>query len=155
MGSNQCNVELSICSGTKENHRKPWSSWPASGPSGCKLTSSQQSGIKSAKPTISPYLCCCFFFQFFFPPSCFLQLFVCAYDLDKLKPYITHMEGINAYVNKYAIFFSYFTLAVPGHALLWPFAVTASLWMLDWMILLRSSTSLFFPARIARSPSQS
>jgi hypothetical protein len=40
-------------------------------------------------------------------------------------------------------------LAVPGHALLWPFPVT------DWMILLRSSTSLFFPARIARSPSLS
>jgi hypothetical protein len=46
-------------------------------------------------------------------------------------------------------------LGVPGHALLWPFPVTSSLWMLDWMILLRSSTSLFFPARIAHSPSQS
>jgi hypothetical protein len=43
----------------------------------------------------------------------------------------------------------YFPLAVPGHALLWPFPVT------NRMILLRSSTSLFFPARIARSPSQS
>jgi hypothetical protein len=57
----QCNVEfgyqLSICSGTKE---KPWSSWPVAGPSECKLTSSQQSNIKSASPNISPYLCCCF-----------------------------------------------------------------------------------------------
>jgi hypothetical protein len=43
----------------------------------------------------------------------------------------------------------YYTLAVPGHALLWPFPVT------DWMILLRSSTSLSLPTRIARSPSQS
>jgi hypothetical protein len=58
MGSMQCNVkfgyQLSICSGTKENHGKPWSCWPVAGPSGCKLTSSQQSGIKSANPNISP-----------------------------------------------------------------------------------------------------
>jgi hypothetical protein len=44
MGSIQCNVEfgyqLSICSGTKENHEKPWSSWSVAGPSECKLTSS-------------------------------------------------------------------------------------------------------------------
>jgi hypothetical protein len=36
---------------------KPWSSWPVAGPSGCKLTSSQQSGIKYASPNTSPYLC--------------------------------------------------------------------------------------------------
>jgi hypothetical protein len=44
-----------------------------------------------------------------------------------------------------------YILAVPGHALLWPFPVT------DWMISLRyvSSTSLSLPARITRSPSQS
>jgi hypothetical protein len=45
MWSMQCNVEfgyqLSICSGTKENHGKPWSSWPVAGPSWCKVTSSQ------------------------------------------------------------------------------------------------------------------
>jgi hypothetical protein len=74
MGSMQCNVEigyqLSICSGIKENHGKPWSSWPVAGPSGCKLASMQQSGIKSASPNISPYLCCCVFLLF-----CFLSFF--------------------------------------------------------------------------------
>jgi hypothetical protein len=54
MRSMQCNVELgyqlSICSGAKENHGKPRLSWPVAGPSGCKLTSSQQSGIKYASP---------------------------------------------------------------------------------------------------------
>jgi hypothetical protein len=39
-------VPLNICSGTKENHGKPWSSLPVAGPSGCKLTSSQQSGVE-------------------------------------------------------------------------------------------------------------
>jgi hypothetical protein len=56
----QRNVEfgykLSICSGIEENHGKPGSSWPVAGPSGCKLTSSHQSGIKDANPNISPYL---------------------------------------------------------------------------------------------------
>jgi hypothetical protein len=33
--------QLSICSGTKKNHGKLCSSWPAIGPSGCKLTSSR------------------------------------------------------------------------------------------------------------------
>jgi hypothetical protein len=59
MGSMQCNVEfgyqLSICSETKVNHGKPWSNWPVAGPSECKLTSSQQSGMNSANPNISPY----------------------------------------------------------------------------------------------------
>jgi hypothetical protein len=65
MRSIQCNVEfgyqLSICSGTKEDHGKPWSRWSAAGPSGCKLTSIQQSGIKYANPNTSPYLCFFFF----------------------------------------------------------------------------------------------
>jgi hypothetical protein len=51
-----CNTEfgykLSICSGTKENHGKPCSSWPIAGPSACELTSSQQSGIEFASPNI-------------------------------------------------------------------------------------------------------
>jgi hypothetical protein len=67
MRSMQCNMEfgyqLSICSGTKENHRKPWSSWPVTGPSRCKLTSSQQSDIKYASPNTSPYMCFFFFFE--------------------------------------------------------------------------------------------
>jgi hypothetical protein len=58
MLSMQCNVEfgyqLSICSGIEENDGKPWSNCPVGGPSGCKLTSSQQSGIKDANPNISP-----------------------------------------------------------------------------------------------------
>jgi hypothetical protein len=56
MRSMQCNVEfgyrLSIRSGTKENHGKPWRSWPVAGPSGCKLTTSQQSGVEYASPNI-------------------------------------------------------------------------------------------------------
>jgi hypothetical protein len=56
MRSMQCNVEfgyqLSIRTGTKENDGKPWSSWPVAGPSGCKLTTSQQSGIEYASPNI-------------------------------------------------------------------------------------------------------
>jgi hypothetical protein len=52
----QCNVEfgyqLSIRYGTKENHGKPWSSCPVTGPSGCKLTTSQQSGVQYASPNI-------------------------------------------------------------------------------------------------------
>jgi hypothetical protein len=93
MGNMQCNVkfgyQLIICSGTKENHRKPWLSWLVAGPSGCKPTPSQQSGIKSTSPNISPYLCCFlsffppFFLFLFFLTSCFLQLFLCAYNLDK------------------------------------------------------------------------
>jgi hypothetical protein len=63
MWSMQCNVELgyqlSICSRTKENHGKPWSSWSAAGPSGGKLATSRQSSIEFANPSVSPYLCSC------------------------------------------------------------------------------------------------
>jgi hypothetical protein len=80
MWSMQCNVEfgyqLSICSGAKGNHAKPWSSWSVAGPSGCKLTSSQQSGIKYVSPNINPYPCCCFFFS---SPPLFLFLQVLFY----------------------------------------------------------------------------
>jgi hypothetical protein len=65
----QCNVEfgyqLSICSGNEENHGKPGSSWPVAGPSGCKLTSSQQSGIKYATPNISPYVAVALFIHIY------------------------------------------------------------------------------------------
>jgi hypothetical protein len=44
--------QLSIRSRTKENHEKLWSSWPVAGPSGCKLSSSQPSGIWCASPGI-------------------------------------------------------------------------------------------------------
>jgi hypothetical protein len=58
--SMQCNEEfldqLSVCSRTEENHGKPWWNWPVAGPSGYKLTSSQESDIKYANPNICPYL---------------------------------------------------------------------------------------------------
>jgi hypothetical protein len=84
--SMQSNVEfgyqLSICSGTKENHGKPWSRWPVTGPSGCKLTSSQQSGIKYVSPNISPYLAVALLKNIY---KLFLQICLCAYDLDNHK----------------------------------------------------------------------
>jgi hypothetical protein len=54
---------LCFSSRTEENHGKPWSSWTIEGPFGCKLNSSQQSGIKYANPNISPYLWCCFIWK--------------------------------------------------------------------------------------------
>jgi hypothetical protein len=42
----QFGYQLSICSRIEEKHGKPCSSWPVAGPSGCELTSSQQSGFK-------------------------------------------------------------------------------------------------------------
>jgi hypothetical protein len=67
MCSMQCDVEfgyqLSFCSRTEENHGKPWSSWPVAGPSGCKLTSSQETGVKYANPNIGPYLYYCFIWK--------------------------------------------------------------------------------------------
>jgi hypothetical protein len=116
MGRMQFKVEfgyqLSICSGAKENHGKPCSSWPVAGLSGCKLTSSQQSGIKSASPNISPYLCCCGFFSFVFfsfLTSCLFFYNYCYVHMIWIstKPCITHVEGINAYMNKYAYKYTY------------------------------------------------
>jgi hypothetical protein len=49
--------QLSIYSRIEENHGKPWSSWQVAGPYGCKLTSSQQFGIKYANPNVTPCLC--------------------------------------------------------------------------------------------------
>jgi hypothetical protein len=63
VGSVEFGYQLSICSGAKEIYGKPSSSWPVAGSSGCKLTTSQQSGINTASPNISPYLCCCFIIQ--------------------------------------------------------------------------------------------
>jgi hypothetical protein len=99
----QCNVEfgyqLSICSRTEENHGKPYSSLPVAGPSGCKMTSSQQPGAKHANPNISPCLCCYFIWK----KKCtylFLQIFLqlctvwilrkntCLYAYTYIKTYI-------------------------------------------------------------------
>jgi hypothetical protein len=51
-------------------------------PSGSKLTSSQQSRIKYASPNNSPYLCCCFIEKHLLY-KLFLQIFLCAYNLDE------------------------------------------------------------------------
>jgi hypothetical protein len=61
---------------------KPWSSWPVAGPSGCKLNSSQQSGIKHASPNISSHL---HFFPFENIYKLFLQTFLCVYNSNKHK----------------------------------------------------------------------
>jgi hypothetical protein len=51
MQSMQCNVEfgyqLSICSGTKENHGKLWSSWLVAGPSECNR-------LLASSPALNP-----------------------------------------------------------------------------------------------------
>jgi hypothetical protein len=53
--------------------RKTFIELAGRGTSGCKLTSSQQSGIKYANPNTSPYLCC---FFFFFLPFLFFSFFL-------------------------------------------------------------------------------
>jgi hypothetical protein len=67
-----------ICSGTKKNRGKTWLTWLLAGTYRCKLTVSQQSGIKYASPNINPYPCCSFFsfsFDFYFSlkTSCFYK----------------------------------------------------------------------------------
>jgi hypothetical protein len=115
MRSMQCNVEfgyqLSICSGTKENHGKPWLSCSVAGPSGCKLTSSQQSSIKYASPNTSPYLR---FFSFLFYLFSFINIYKSFLQKCYLyiiwistKPCVTPVEGMNACRHKYAYNYTY------------------------------------------------
>jgi hypothetical protein len=65
--STRCNMrsgyQLSICSRIKENHGNPWSGRRVEGPSGCKLTSNHQTGIKYENPKGSLYLCCRFIWK--------------------------------------------------------------------------------------------
>jgi hypothetical protein len=79
MWSMQCNVEfgyqLRIFSRIEKNQGKLWSSWPVARPSGCKLTSSQQSGIKYAYPNIRPYLAVALFEKSLH--ICFYVFFMC------------------------------------------------------------------------------
>jgi hypothetical protein len=97
MRNMHCNVEfghqLSICSGTKENHGKPSSSRPVAGPSGCKLTSSQQSGVEYASPNISSCLLGCFIIKYVY--SCFTDVLY-SYNLDNNIPCTTLGEKMNA-----------------------------------------------------------
>jgi hypothetical protein len=105
MGSMQCTVEfgyqLSICSGTKENHGKPWSNWPAAGPSECNRLLASSPALNPRTLTLVPTLHYCIFilffplFFFFFSQVILsLQLFVCAYDLDKQQT-LQHAYGRN------------------------------------------------------------
>jgi hypothetical protein len=114
MWSMQWNVEfgyqLNIGSRTKENHGKSWSSWPVAGPSGYKLTSSQQSGMKYASPNIIPYLCFLFsFLSFFFENICklLLQKLYLYIIWISTKPYVTSAEVMNAYIHNYAYKYTY------------------------------------------------
>jgi hypothetical protein len=71
MGSMQCNVEfgyqLSICSATKENHGKPWSSWTVAGPSECNWLLASSPALNPRTLTLVHTLCyCIFLFCFFF-----------------------------------------------------------------------------------------
>ena len=85
--------QLSICSSTEENHGKPWSSWPVSGPSGYKLTSSQQSGIKYANPNISPCVSCSFISKVYI---CFSTVFFfCILWMSSKHLCITFVKGFN------------------------------------------------------------
>jgi hypothetical protein len=78
------------------------------GPSGRKLTSSQQSGIKYTSPKIKPYLCCFFTSppstSFFSPSlsvktftSCFYKHFYVCIIWISNKPCITPTEGMNTH----------------------------------------------------------
>jgi hypothetical protein len=88
MGNMQCNVEfgyqLGICSGTKEN--LDGVGWSQDLPDANWLLACSPA-LNSRTLTLVPNLCCCVFlfcfFSFLFSTSCFLQLIVCAYDLDK------------------------------------------------------------------------
>jgi hypothetical protein len=97
----------------KENHWKPSSRWPVAGPFGCKLTSSQQSGIKYESPNTSSYICCFPFFLSFFPffveniSKLLLQKFYLYMIWINTKPCITPAKVMNAYMHKYAYNYTY------------------------------------------------
>ena len=48
--SKRCSLDFgyqqTVCFGTEGNLGKPWSNWSVAGPSGCTLTSSQQTGVR-------------------------------------------------------------------------------------------------------------
>jgi hypothetical protein len=110
MVSMQCNVEfgyqLSICSGTKENHGKPWSILPVAVPSECNWLLASSPALNPRTLTLVHTLCYCIFFSVF---SFFHNKLFCFYNylyvhmiLISKKPYKTLMEGIKAYVYKHA-----------------------------------------------------
>jgi hypothetical protein len=77
----QFGYQLSICSRIEESHGKPWSILAVSGPSGRKLASSQQSGIKWANPNIIRYRAVVLFAKCLH--ICFYWLSFCVLTLDK------------------------------------------------------------------------
>jgi hypothetical protein len=81
--------------GPRKPTKRTWWSWPVVGSSGCKLTSSQQSGIKYSSPNISPYLCCSFIEK----KCLFLQILLCACNLDKHQ---TVYNTCGSNIRKYA-----------------------------------------------------
>jgi hypothetical protein len=82
----QCNVDfgyqLSICSGTKENHGKPWSGWPVAGPSECNwLLASSPANTPGL--ALVPICDVVFLFYFSFLFLFFNKFLLCAYDFYK------------------------------------------------------------------------
>jgi hypothetical protein len=82
LGGLQCNVEfgyqLSICSGTEENLDRVGRSQDLPD-ANCLLASSP--ALNPRALTVVPICAVVFFFPFL--TNCFLQLLLCAYDLDK------------------------------------------------------------------------
>jgi hypothetical protein len=122
MGSMQCNVEfgyqLSICSGTKVNldgvgrsQDLPDANW--------LLASSP--ALNPRAQTLIPICAVAIFFSFFCT-SCFLQLLLCAYDLDKHQT-VCNTRGrnkciyeqicIQIYIYPYLILHKFSTKAPP------------------------------------------
>jgi hypothetical protein len=81
---------LSICSGIEENHGKSGSSWPVAGPSGCKLTSTQQSGIKDENPNISPYLAVVYLYKFTYYSTVSFHMHM----LDDQQTFVYNFAGV-------------------------------------------------------------
>jgi hypothetical protein len=72
---------------------KPQLSQLVAGPSGCTLTSDQQSGIKYVIPNTSPCLCCCFIETHLQVVS--TNLFYVNTIWTSAKPCVTPAEGMN------------------------------------------------------------
>jgi hypothetical protein len=152
----QCKVEfgyqLNICSGTRENHGRPWSSWPVAGLSERNWLLASSPALNSRTPTLVPTLCYCIFLLFFFFIFLFfflffhnkllqlLQLFVCAYDLDKHQTVentygrnkgICEQTGIQTYIYPYPCFSS---IIVTFGSLLYSFEIGCFTWFVAYPI---------------------
>jgi hypothetical protein len=88
-----------IFSRFEEHHGKPSSSWSVAGPSGCKLTSSQQSGIKYTNPDISLSLAVRFFEKKKVYMFVFTDLSMCIPWTSTKHLCITFAKRIHAYTH--------------------------------------------------------